>query len=167
MILGGYRITPKQLSEPVKIQKPYHFSDNTPIPRKWHEVVLACRTCKHSLVEYLGSGLLRGSTSLLSGSQRLVVAGASQGVLQDTAWYSNECHPALNLFGNADTRIWLHASKSDAKKLLFFSPGTDTYHIGMTATAVNLISREVMLQINPSGSPLQLLSLHALADARP
>ena len=91
------------------------------------------------------------------------MAGASQGVLRDTAWYSNECHPALNLFGNADTRIWLHASKSDAKKLLFFSPGTD---IGMTATAVNLISREVMLQINPSGSQLQpVLSLHGLADA--
>ena len=41
------------------------------------------------------------------------------------------------MFGNAeevDTRIWLHASKSDAKKLLIFSPDTDTYHIGITAT---------------------------------
>ena len=35
----------------------------------------------------------------------------------------------------------------------------------MTATAVNLISKEVTLQINTSGSPLWLLSLHGLADA--
>jgi len=149
----------------------YHFTDDTQIPRKWHEVVLACRSCKRSLVEYLGSALLRGAISLLSGSQRIVVAGASQGVLRDTAWYSSqstESHPALNLFGNAeeaDTRIWLHASKCDAKKLLIFSPDTDTYHIGMTATAVNLINKEVMLQINTPGSPLRLLSLHGLADA--
>ena len=100
----------------------YHFTDDTQIPRKWHEVVLACRSCKRSLVEYLGSALLRGATSLLSGSQRIVVAGPSRGVLRDTAWYSSqstESHPALNLFGNAeeaDTRIWLHASKSDAKR---------------------------------------------------
>ena len=88
----------------------------------------------------------RGAMCLLSGSQRLVVAGALQGMLRDTAWYGRQSAgslPVLNLFGNAeaDTRIWLHASKSKAKKLLLFSPDTDTYHTGMTALVVILISR--------------------------
>ena len=83
-------------------------------------------------MKYLRSAMLRGAISLLSGSQRLVVAGASQGVLQDTVWYSTQSSkslPALDLFGNAEeanTRVWLHASKSDARKLLIFSPDTDT-----------------------------------------
>lgn len=35
----------------------------------------------------------------------------------------------------------------------------------MTASSVDLITREVMIQINPTTKPLRLLSLHALADA--
>ena len=123
-----------------------HFTDDMQIPQKWHEVVLACCPCKRKIVECLGSAMPRGAMCLLSGSQRLVVAGALQGMLRDTAWYGRQSAgslPVLNLFGNAeaDTRIWLHASKSKAKKLLLFSPDTDTYHTGMTALVVILISR--------------------------
>ena len=77
---------PKALSEPAKIQnisqhEHYHFTDDAQIPWKWHDGLLACCPCKDSLVEYLGSTMLRGATSLLSGSQWIVVASASQGVL--------------------------------------------------------------------------------------
>ena len=109
--------------------------------------------------------------SILSGRQRLIVAGNSNGILRDTAWYSDHCNaslPAFNVFSNAeeaDTRVWLHAGKSNARKILIFSPDTDTYHIGMTASSVNLITKEVMIQINPTTKPLRLLSLHGLGDA--
>ena len=150
-----------------------HFSDESKVPRKWHEIVLACCYCKRNLVEYLESALLRGAMSLLSGRQRLIVAGNSYGILRDTAWYSDHCHdslPAFNVFSNAeeaDTRVWLHASKSNARNILIFSPDTDTYHVGMTTSSVNLITTEVMIQINPTTKPLsyRLLSLHGLANA--
>ena len=122
-------------------------------------------------MEYLGSAMLQGAMSILSGRQRLIVAGNSNGILRDTAWYSDHCNaslPAFNVFSNAeeaDTRVWLHAGKSNARKILVFSPDTDTYHIGMTASSVNLITKEVMIQINPTTKPLRLLSLHGLADA--
>lgn len=101
-------------------------SDYSQVPRKWHEIVLGCRYCKQNLVEYIGSAMLQGAMSILSGRQRLIVTGNSYGILRDTAWYSDHCNdslPVFNVFSNAEeanTRVWLHADKSNAKKIPIF-----------------------------------------------
>ena len=66
-------------------------SDYSQVPRKWH---VGCCYCKRNLVEYLGSAMLQGAMSILSGRQRLIVAGNSYGILRDTAWYSDHCMTA-------------------------------------------------------------------------
>ena len=77
-------------------------------------------------MEYIGSAMLQGAMSILSGRQRLIVTGNSYGILRDTAWYSDHCNdslPVFNVFSNAEeanTRVWLHADKSNAKKIPIF-----------------------------------------------
>ena len=57
------------------------------VSRKWKENILNCRTCKRNLVVFLGQYFLHHSSSILTGSQRLYIAGTFKGDIVDTAWY--------------------------------------------------------------------------------
>ena len=131
---------------------------------KWREII-DCRICKRLLVVYLGDAFLRISPQVLRGEQRLYIAGASDGQDRNICWYTT-CRGieeiSLNLTSNAeeaDTRVWLHVLWAVGEHKLVFSPDADVYHIGMLL-AHNM--GDVLIQLNPFGRDLKLLSMHKL-----
>ena len=137
-------------------QTHYTFDDNTKAPSKWSEV-LKCRECKRAAVKYVGDCILRKATTILTQDQRIYVAGHLDGQEGDLAYYStcnSSCAIDLTLTCNAeeaDTRMWLHASKTNGEKILVYSPDTDALYISMLM--VNPILKGVCLQVNPLGKP--------------
>ena len=61
------------------------FSDHMKVPSKWREI-LACRKCKHQLIQYIGESLLRVAPEYLRGEQKLFVAGAWDNEDRDKTW---------------------------------------------------------------------------------
>ena len=62
----------------------------------------------------------------------------------------------------ADTRMWLHASKA-REKILVYSPDAGALFISLLM--VNPIVKDVCLQVNPLGKPKQVLSITQLIEA--
>ena len=70
----------------------------------------------------------------------------------DYSTCNSSCAIDLTLTCNteeADTRMWLHASKTNGENMLVYSPDTDALYISMLM--VNPILKDVCLQVNPLG----------------
>ena len=110
----------------------------------------------------MGDCLLQLAPSLLSGTQKIVVPGFSEGEDEDKAFYStcNEvkiCDPTLQCnTEEADTRLWLYAIKSEQRKMLVFSPDTDTLFIGLGM--VNVLTVDVVIQVSKGASDKSLFT---------
>ena len=63
----------------------------------------------------------------------------------------------------ADTRLWLHAIKSEGRKKLVFSPDTDTLFIGLGI--VNVLTMDVVIQVSKGASDKKFVHLNALVQA--
>ena len=63
----------------------------------------------------------------------------------------------------ADTRLWLHAIKSERCKMLVFSPDTDTLFIGQGM--VNVLTMDVVIQVGKGASDKKFIHLNALVQA--
>lgn len=124
--------------------------------KKWREEFLKCRQCKRSLVIFLGNYLLQSIQMSLQPLQVLYVAGCFKNEISNTAWFAkgtNKPQPDPNLYSNAeetDSRIWLHATKAEKRKILVQSPDTDVYHIGLPLTCIS--SKEVVIQLSSVNS---------------
>lgn len=62
------------------------ITDDSKIPSKWNSII-GCRTCKRSLVTYLGDAFLLIAPALLRGPQKLYVAGYSDSIDRNTCWF--------------------------------------------------------------------------------
>ena len=73
--------------------------------------------------------------------------------------------PAFNCIAEeTDTRIWLHATKSQHENILILSPDTDVYHIGLPLACVK--NKEIIVQVSAiSSRQLKLLHLTSLVKA--
>ena len=110
----------------------FQFTDVAAVPQKWTDH-LNCRPCKRRLVVYLGEAVLTLAPGLLSGEQKLVVAGCFEGgkALSITQSSVQVC-PLLSCNAEeSDTRVWLRVVHSVGTKKLLFSPDTDVYHVGL------------------------------------
>ena len=56
----------------------------------------------------------------------------------------------------ADTRLWLHAIKSERCKMLVFSPDTDTLFIGQGM--VNVLIMDVVIHVSKGASDKSLFT---------
>ena len=63
----------------------------------------------------------------------------------------------------ADTIMWLHASKTGGERILLHSPDTDILFISLIM--VNPLIKDVCLHVNPLGKPKQVLSITKLIEA--
>ena len=144
------------------------FQDELKAPSKWRDH-LDCSVCKRRIVNYVGDCLLRLTPSLLSGTQKVVVSGFTEGEDEDKAFYSTCTEVKMcnhNLQCNAeeaDTCLWLHAIKSEGRKKLVFSPDTDTLFIGLGM--VNVITIDVVIQVNKGASDKKFVHLNPLVQA--
>ena len=113
--------------------------------------------------------LLHLASDLLTDTQKLVVAGFTEGEHKDKAFYSTcdrtKVHePSLNNNSEeADTRLWLHCVKSKGAKKLIYSPDTDTLFIGMVAA--NTIVHNVVIQQTLDATDRKFLHLNSLVEA--
>ena len=108
------------------------FSDDMKIPKKWTEIV-NCRQCKRQLIIYMGECILVHVIQLLRKDQKCYVAGSGEGVDRDEVWCVKDDGIKLEFKSNAeeaDTRVWLHASKFTGKKFSHLIQMFTTYHIG-------------------------------------
>lgn len=124
----------RDTAAPIKANHTRHeFQSNTPIKGNWRENVISCRTCKHSLVKFIGDHILHDIQSHLAPNQKCYVARCFVENLTNTCWYvqgANTAEPEPTLTTNAleeDTRVWLHAKATPAWNILVISPDTDTY----------------------------------------
>ena len=148
----------------------FKFTDVAAVPHKWHEH-LNCHLCKRQLVVYLGVAFISLAPVLLSGEQKLVVAGCYEGGKAiGISPFSVEVCPLLT--SNAeetDTRVWLHAMYSAGTKKLLFSTEADGYHIGLPLLDFN--KYDVYVQLSPITSCeqmfLHLNQLHEALNADP
>ena len=144
------------------------FHDALKAPTKWRDH-LDCSVCKRRIVNYVGDCLLKLAPSLLSGTQKIVVSGFTEGEDKDKAFYSTcnkskTCDPTLQCNAEeADTRLWLHAIKSEGRKKLVFSPDTDILFIGLGM--VNVLTMDVVIQVNKGASDKKFVHLNALVQA--
>ena len=67
------------------------------------------------------------------------------------------CDPTLQCnTEEADTRLWLYAIKSERRKMLVFSPDTDTLFIGLGM--VNVLTMDVVIQVSKGASDKSLFT---------
>ena len=122
-----------------------------------------CRQCKRQLIIYIGECILVHVIQLLRKNQKFCVAGSGEGVDRDEVWCVKDDGIELEFKSNAeeaDTRVWLHASKFTGKKILIFSPDTDVYHIGLSQSTHN----DIIIQLNCIGRAMQMVSMKAFAN---
>lgn len=144
--------------------------NNKILAGKWRENYLNCRTCKRSLVIYLGKYFLRQVGKHIQPDQTLYVAGAFTGIIANSAWYVTGAHkpepdPAFSTNAEeTDTRLWLHARRSSCARILILSPDTDIYHIGLSLKWIQ--QKEILVQISAVNSrQLKLINMQALIQA--
>jgi len=133
------------------------FTPQSAIPRPWREY-LECKQCKRSLVEALGLVYLRTASHQLREGQILVLAGCFSGEAQDDGWViTGGCsvpEPTQAYRSNAqeaDMRVWRHATQTEGKRILIYSPDTDVYNIGLTLVQPTC---QYVVQINlPQNTP--------------
>ena len=136
-----------------------------PIPPKWRDSVINCRTCKRNLTVFLANYWFHKASQYLQSNMVLYVAGGFEGDIEDTTWFvSGQSSPQpLPLYrSNAeetDTRLWLHVHHSSATNIYIVSPDTDVYHIGLP---LDHGDKHVFIQINTAGSQKRILSLSNL-----
>lgn len=145
-----------------------NFSAQMKVPSKWSEL-LQCRTCKRSVVTYIGNSIVHNASNILKDNQKIYVAGHGVGENANTAQYTtstNSHNSDPNLTCNADEadlRIWLHVGKCQGKKLLVYSPDTDVLHIALLM--VNPLTMDVYIQTNKLGQPRTYISITKLTSA--
>ena len=148
--------------------KHIHLNDTSSVPSKWREH-LSCRTCKRSIVLYLGKSLLDHSSSFLLSGQQIILAGCFVGDMEDQAWSVTSTDrqplPHLNCQAEeADMSVWLHAFRSQGMRRLIWSPDTDIYHISLPL--ISQYQGETVVKINLySSDETQYLNLNHLCDA--
>lgn len=136
---GLMKETPKELEQKrrdsVVLKGDKHsciqMSSTTTVPQNWR-ALLACRTCKWYLTQYLGEEFLVLVQHHLSSRQTFIcnVGDGAKSVI-----YTGEILPCPQLWSNADEadlRVWLYCIHSAGSEKLIFSPDTDIYHIGLT-----------------------------------
>ena len=134
---------------------------------KWRETFINCRTCKRNLVIFIANYFLQNIGAYLKQSHTVYVVGAND---EGIAWFvrgSEAPQPDPAYHSNAeetDTRVWLHAERTEHSKVLVESCDTDVYHIGMT-TITNL-QKEIVVKISKLNSrQLKVLNLSQLLKA--
>jgi len=140
-------------------------------PRKWHTQYISCRTCKRSIVQFLGGYFLSCIQPHLLAHQVLYVAGSFSGNLSNTAWFvqgrTGTVQPDPEFSSNAeetDTRIWLHATKTNCTRILIMSTDTDVYHIGLPMRC--MLDKEIVVQISQlSDHKLKIMNMKNLLCA--
>ena len=131
-----------------------HYCDelvsSTAVTRgKWREGLINCRKCKRNLVVYLGKFFLCHAHSFLTAGQTLYVAGSFEA---DTVWSvdnDNNKQPQPMYTSNAeeaDTRVWIHASKTVCTRILIISADTDVYHIGLPLSCTE--QKQIVVQVS-------------------
>ena len=140
------------------------------LPTKWRDNVLNCRTCKRELVCYLADYMLHHISNHISSHQKLYVAGGFSGNLATTSWFvegNSNPQPDPVYSSNAeeaDTMIWLHATKTPLQNILVLSPDTDVYMIGLPLQCT--LTKHIIVQISKIGShELKLLCTKTLIQA--
>ena len=128
----------------------YTFSPDATIPPKWQDY-LDCQECKRLIVEAIGLSL-QGRQYLRAG-QKLILSGCFSGKNEDNAWVicgdgliPEQIQSYNSNAEEADNRIWRHAAKSQATRILIYSPDTDTYNIGLSL--IKGTNKEYIIQIN-------------------
>ena len=81
----------------------------------------------------MGEAFLIVAPELLSGVQRLVVAGCFEEgkALSIEPSGVQECSLLTSDAEESDNRVWLHVVHCAGTRKLLFSPDTDVYHIGL------------------------------------
>ena len=140
------------------------------LPTKWRNDVLHCRTCKRTLVQFLADYMLNHIQSHIASQQKFFVAGAFIGQLVNTSWFVEDKqlpqpHPEYSCNAEeADTVLWLHATKTQCTNILVLSPDTDVYMIGLPLLCT--ASKHIIVQISAIGSnELKLLCTKSLVQA--
>ena len=102
--------------------------------------------------------------------QKFFVAGAFAGQLVNTSWFvegknSPQPHPEYSCNAEeADTMIWLHATKTQCSNILVLSPDTDVYMIGLPLLCT--LNKHIIVQVSAIGScDLKLLCTKSLIQA--
>ena len=147
------------------------ISPHVNVPTKWQEH-LQCQQCKRSIVEAVGLSLLQNGRFLLMGQQKLILAGCFSGSGENIAWllqpselFAEQLEKYYSTAGEADSRMWRHATQSQADNILIYSPDTDVYNIGL-----NYINQQTTtsytVQLNtPSSSEHKYINLNNLRAA--
>ena len=127
------------------------------LPSKWRDNVLNCRKCKRALISFLGNYMLENIHMYLRSLESMFyIAGAFEGPATNTSWFVKgkddpQPNPEFTCNGEeADTIIWLHASKTECKNILIMSPDTDVYLIGLPLPCTK--NKHILVQVSPMSS---------------
>ena len=127
----------RRYSKTNKDHQHWPFTTSMNVPNNWQEC-LQCPQCKRSIVEAVGLACLQNGHHILTGNQRLILAGCFSGLGENTAWLLHPDEVAVEQLEEyssnaveADSRIWRHAMQSQASVILVYSPDTDVYNIGL------------------------------------
>ena len=141
------------------------FSDACAIPSNWRDCI-SCRTCTQALVLYLGECFFRNAlaTCTMKHYQQFIVAGYDDIAREIEANGANQIHELRCNAEEADTRVWLHALKSEGPCKLLCSSDIDVYHIGLPLIPCE--SSEVYIRVSMFYSPEhRYLSMNKLLSA--
>lgn len=112
--------------------------------------------------------MLNNIQGCLQETQTLYIAGGFNDPISETVWFvrgKNKPQPNPVYTCNAeeaDTRVWLHATKTQHHRVLVISPDTDTYHIGITIQT----NKHILVQVSSiSSREMKLIDLTALKAA--
>jgi hypothetical protein len=133
------------------------LTPHSEIPRPWREH-LECKHCKRAIVEALGWIYFHTGRNHLRDNQRLVLAGCFSGTQEDDAWSirGGETLPETDVrfksnAQEADMRVWRHATQTEHRHILVYSPDTDVFNIGMVMSKPE---HHYVVQTNlPQGTP--------------
>ncbi len=117
------------------------ISGDTETPKDWKSF-LTNRQNKYNLLNYLCREFMTQASAIIQNNQTVFIAGGFSGDLSNKAYKVTVtgCYEIPELYSShdeADSRIWLHASKTNCKEVLIVSKDTDLYHIGLPILSSN------------------------------
>ena len=135
-----------------------HVCDNIAVtvelPTKW----------KRTLVCFLAKFMLNNIQPHLEPHQKFYAAGAFEEPLSQTSWFTHGRNTPQPDREETDTRLWLHAARTQYNQILVLSPDTDVYIIGLPLQCT--CEKNIIVQISKMSSmELTLLCLNQLVEA--
>ena len=120
-----------------KIHEHVTFTPDAATPSTWRDYI-ECRQCKRSLIKAIGLSYLKKGRLMLRQGQTLVIAGCFSGEGENNNVWIIHAHSIPESTSRytsnaeeADMRIWCHATRSWANRILIYSPDIDVYNIGL------------------------------------